>query len=164
MNDVRIRPARPDEAAGLSLLCRRSKAHWGYDAAFLAASKQALAIEETTIAAGRVLVAEDDSGGPLGVAAVEPLDANSTFDLSHLFVEPRAIGRHVGSALFAAVVELVKRKRGTRLMILADPHAAAFYERVGAARVGDAPSDAIPGRHLPLFEYRIGTAAAGTTQ
>jgi hypothetical protein len=39
---------------------------------------------------------------------------------------------------------------------LADPNAAGFYERSGAVRVGEAPSDAVPGRRLPLYEIRLG--------
>lgn len=38
------------------------------------------------------------------------------------------------------------------LRFLADPNAAAFYERHGARRIGEAPSDAgIPGRMLPVY-------------
>lgn len=155
MNNIRIRPARRREASRLTFLCQRSKAHWGYDAAFLAASQPALAVDGAMIGSGRVLVAEDAAGSVLGVAAAEPLDAQGDFDLARMFVEPAAIGRHVGTALFEAIVECVRREGGTRLMILADPHAAAFYMRMGAKLVGDAPSDAIPGRRLPLLEYRI---------
>ena len=39
--------------------------------------------------------------------------------------------------------------------ILADPNAAPFYERMGARFVSQAPSDAIPGRTLPLYEYDL---------
>ena len=42
-----------------------------------------------------------------------------------------------------------------RLTILADPHAAGFYERNGARQIGEAPSDAIPGRSLPLYEIML---------
>ena len=42
-----------------------------------------------------------------------------------------------------------------RLAILADPNAAGFYERNGAVRIGEAPSDAVPGRLLPLYEVRL---------
>ena len=41
------------------------------------------------------------------------------------------------------------------LTILADPNAAGFYERNGAVRIGEAPSDAVPGRLLPLYELRL---------
>ena len=39
--------------------------------------------------------------------------------------------------------------------ILADPNAAGFYERNGARLIGTAPSDAIPGRSLPLYEIKL---------
>ena len=32
---------------------------------------------------------------------------------------------------------------------------AGFYERNGAVRIGEAPSDAVPGRLLPLCELRL---------
>ena len=38
-----------------------------------------------------------------------------------------------------------------QLAILADPHAAGFYEAMGARFVRMAASDAIPGRELPLY-------------
>jgi hypothetical protein len=41
------------------------------------------------------------------------------------------------------------------LLILSDPFAEAFYARLGAVRIGEGPSDAIPGRLLPLLEYAI---------
>ena len=47
------------------------------------------------------------------------------------------------------------RRGAGRLTILADPNAAAFYERAGAVRIGEAPSDAVPGRLLPLYEVRL---------
>ena len=45
-------------------------------------------------------------------------------------------------------MRLLRRGAG-RLTILADPNAA---ERAGAVRIGEAPSDALPGRLLPLYE------------
>ena len=41
------------------------------------------------------------------------------------------------------------------MTILADPNAAGFYERNDAVRIGEAPSDAVPGRLLPLYELRL---------
>ena len=40
----------------------------------------------------------------------------------------------------------------TAMRIEADPGAEAFYLRMGARRIGVAPSEAIPGRMLPLLE------------
>ena len=49
-------------------------------------------------------------------------------------------------------IEFYKRAFGaTELYIEADPFAAAFYERMGAVRVGEVPSASIPGRVLPAY-------------
>jgi len=150
-----IRIARPQEAQALSALCRRSKAHWGYDAQFMRLSEAALAVPRALIEHGLVLVAEDADGAPLGIASVDALERQGEFDLAHFFVEPAAFGTGVGRTLFAAAVALAKAKGARRLIILSDPNAAAFYARMGAVEIGDAPSDAIPGRRLPLLRYEI---------
>src|SRR5262245_14104352 len=133
----------------------RSKAHWGYDADFLRQAAPALAITEAMIKSGLVLVAEDRDGNPIGVAAIAAVENEGRFDLSRLFVEPTAIRTGIGRALFDAAVRLARDKGGVCLSILSDPFAEAFYEHLGATKVGDAPSDAIAGRRLPLLEYRI---------
>jgi GNAT superfamily N-acetyltransferase len=155
MGVFQIRAARAGEAAELSALCKRSKAHWGYDAEFMRLSGAALTIAPAFIATGLVLAAVSDDGALLGVASVAPLDEAGLFDLVHLFVEPGLIGGGVGRALFAAAVNLAKEKGARRLLILADPNAAAFYRRMGARDRGAAPSDAIAGRMLPLLEFII---------
>jgi hypothetical protein len=48
-----VRPARPGEAAGLTGLCLRSKAHWGYDAAFMRLCVPSLTVKEEAIKRGR---------------------------------------------------------------------------------------------------------------
>ena len=58
-------------------------------------------------------------------------------------------------------VRLVEIEGGTCLSILSDPFAEAFYTRLGAARVGEAPSDAVQGRLLPLLEYVIQNRRTG---
>ena len=145
-----VRPARAGEAAHLTALCLRSKAHWGYDAAFMGQSADALAVHEDDIATGRVLVAVDAVGHVLAAARVEP-----DGELGLMFVDPPAIGSGVGKVLFEGAVALARRLGARRMAILADPNAARFYERLGARFVANAPSDAIPGRTLPLYEYDL---------
>jgi len=150
---IDIRPAGAEEATALTRLCLRSKAHWGYDAAFMAQAELGLTVGADQIAAGDVFVAIDDSGQVLGVHALAIEGAIA--DLDKLFVEPAAIGRGVGASLFRHAVG-VAASRGCELMtILSDPNAASFYERMGAGFVAMAPSDAIPGRELPLYHMRL---------
>ena len=150
-----IRPARAGEAESLTALCLRSKAHWGYDADFMQRSARTLVVRPAEIDAGRVVVAVDGEDRPLAVASV--LGDGRIADLDLLFVDPPAMGGGAGRALFAAAVELAQGLGASTLTILADPNAASFYERVGARFVRNAPSDAIPGRSLPLYEYDLST-------
>lgn len=150
---VQIRSAKRGESQSLTALCVRSKAHWGYDAAFMKLSAAALTVNEDDITAGRVLVAVDDADRVVGMACV--LTEGDTADLDALFVDPPAIGSGAGRALFEAAVILARRQGVRRMTILADPNAAAFYERMGARYLRNAPSDAIPGRTLPFYEYDL---------
>lgn len=156
-SDVHIRLARTGEAAGLTALCLRSKAHWGYGAEFMRLCVPALTVSEQSIAERRVLVAMDAAGKPVGTVSVMPDDESDGADaeLGLMFVEPAAIGGGVGRALFGAAVKLARRLGYRRMTILADVHAAPFYERMGARFLRQAPSDAIPGRSLPYYEYDL---------
>jgi GNAT superfamily N-acetyltransferase len=150
---VVVRSARSGEAATLTALCIRSKAHWAYDDAFMKLSAAALAVDEADIAAGRVLVAAADEGPVLGMVTV--LGDGEMVDLDSLFVDPPAIGSGAGRLLFQAATQMARGLGARRMTILADPNAVSFYERMGARFVRNAPSDAIPGRLLPLYEYDL---------
>lgn len=149
MSEIVIRRAQAGEAETLTALCVRSKAHWGYDPEFMRLSKGSLTVSDAAIASGRVLVAICDDR-IAGLARVE-LDG----ELGMMFVDPPAMGRGVGQALFVAATALARRLGARSMPILADPNAAPFYERMGARFVSHAPSDAIPGRTLPLYEYDL---------
>ena len=150
---VQVRSAKPGESRSLTALCVRSKAHWGYDAAFMKLSAGALKVNEADIAAGRVLIAVDDADRVIGMACVLP--EGETSDLDALFIDPPAIGSGAGRALFNAAITLARHQGARRMTILADPNAAPFYERMGARYLRHAPSDAIPGRTLPFYEYDL---------
>jgi GNAT superfamily N-acetyltransferase len=151
-----IRAARAGEAPILTELCIRAKAHWGYDSQFMTAATRLLRIHEDQIGAGRVLAALRDAAPvPCGVAAIVPLRRPRWFELSHLFVAPESFGFGIGRALFDAAVALAADQGATHVSILSDPHAAAFYEKLGARRCGEAPSGVERNRMLPLFAFAI---------
>ena len=143
------------EAGALTALCIRSKAHWGYDDDFMRKSIPSLTITPSMIETENVFVAEGSRGDIVGVATVEKLHSSGKFDLSRLFIDPAAIKTGIGRALFEAVAGFVKSEGCTCFSILSDPFAEPFYLRLGAVRVGDAPSDAIAGRTLPLLDYVV---------
>ena len=145
-----IRAAMAPEAASLSELCFLSKQAWGYDDAFMAASRDALTISEAAIEAGLVWVCAGEGGALLGVAEIGPPEGGIA-ELDKLFVAPSAFRKGVGAALLGAAAREAARRGAHGLRILADPNAAGFYARMQAAPAGDAPSDAIAGRRLPVF-------------
>ena len=151
----RIRLARIEEASALSELCFRSKAAWGYDEAFMALVRVALEVNPAQIEMGDVWVATAADGCVTGMVALGPSEQPNTLDLDKLFIEPRRIRTGVGRALLTHAFVEAKRRGANRLTILADPYAAGFYERNGARLIGEAPSDAIPGRSLPLYEVKL---------
>ena len=148
----RIRRARPDEADALSALARRSKAHWGYEADFLELVREAMTLRSEDIARHEVWVIEADSGAPIGYHRVIPGDPA---ELEDLWVDPPAIGTGAGRRLFEHAAEVARRSGATALEIDADPHAAGFYERMGAVRIGETPSTLIPGRALPRMRVEL---------
>lgn len=154
-----IRPARPGEAEALSALAREAKAHWGYPAEWLAAWRDALTVSEAFVTGCAVFVAAGADDTPLGWVALagEPDD----LAIEHLWVRPAAMGRGVGRALVARAREAAAAQGVTRLRIEADPHAAPFYERIGARRVGAVRADVCGVRRdLPLFELDVAPARA----
>lgn len=148
-----VRPARAGEAASLTALCLRSKAHWGYDAEFMRLCVPSLTVTEQSIVEGRVLVATDGSGQMVGTVSVGR-DGDDA-ELALMFVDPAAIGGGMGRTLFEAAVALARKLGYRRMTILADVNAAPFYERMGARFLRNEPSDAIPGRVLPFYEYDL---------
>ncbi|RKT02686.1 putative N-acetyltransferase YhbS [Streptomyces sp. 3211.6] len=145
---AKVRPARPGEAAALTALIRRSKAHWGYGARFLAACAQELRVGEEELTVRRIVVAESTRGELLGVASLEDVDAGAggeagdgprTARLGLLFVEPSVIGRGVGRLLYLDAVRRAAALGSRRLLIDADPHAAGFYRAMGAVPAAGSP-------------------------
>ena len=142
---VEIRPARPGESGAITALSLRSKAHWGYDDAFMAQCATELRWDEEDL--DRLLVHVAEQGGELlGFAAVDP--GADPPELDALFVEPRAMGAGVGRALLATARAAAVEEGIAELAIDSDPEAEAFYLRAGARRVGEARSRST-GRVLP---------------
>jgi len=144
-----IRDAKPDECGAISALAFVSKKYWGYDDAFMEACRAELTVRPEDLGRGRVRVADD--GEIVGFHAV--IDC----ELEWLFVAPQAIGSGVGAALLADALTIARTAGCAQLRIQADPHAAGFYERMGAGRIGEAPSLSIPGRINPV--YAIGLSS-----
>jgi GNAT superfamily N-acetyltransferase len=148
-----VRPARPEEAAEISALALRSKAHWGYDAEFLAACREDLTIDPAWCDGVRLIVAESGDGDLLGYARVA--GSAPVGELAGLFVDPPAIGRGVGGLLLRHAVAIAADLGFRTLEIDSDPYAEPFYRHAGAVRVGESVSTVDPTRRLPRLELAV---------
>jgi GNAT superfamily N-acetyltransferase len=153
MSNVTIRPATPDEAALLSDLAFRSKAHWDYDPVFLTACRPAMRLTPEYVAKHEVYVLEAD-GRVIGFYALCDL-GNGMIDLDNLFVEPDAIGQGFGKRLWQHAIATARQLGFTTLRIESDPNAEPFYHAMGAQRVGSVPSSVSPDRQLPVLHFSV---------
>ena len=153
---MHLRPARRGEAAALSALALSAKAHWGYDAAFLARARPDLEVSEAELARLGVWVAEEGSA-LLGFSA---LDAQSDPpELVALFVAPAAMRRGAGGALLARALAAAADAGIGEVVIESDPNAEPFYLAQGARRIGERRAGTT-GRTLPLLAITPRAAGA----
>lgn len=150
--EVTLRAPRPDELPEISALMLRSKAHWGYDAAFMHACVSELTMTPADLAADDCILA-CDGARILGVAQLCCDGAAAA--LETLYIDTPALGRGIGRLLFDWAVRTATARGARMLSIVADPNAAPFYRHMGAVPAGSKPSGSIPGRELPLLTLAL---------
>ena len=151
--DPAIRRARPAEAGALSALALRSKAHWGYDAEFLAACRDDLTISADEITSSAIYVC-DAEDAPAGFYRLL-LQDDGVAELDDLFVDPAAMGQGIGGRLWRHAVATAAHLGYSEMVWQSDPQAEGFYLAMGAQRAGESESTVTPGRMLPLMRYRL---------
>ncbi|MGB3710556.1 MAG: GNAT family N-acetyltransferase [Erythrobacter sp.] len=147
-----LRRAQAADLDDASALCLRSKAHWGYDAAFMAACRDELTLREKDLSEDAVWLAcvRERMAGVLHFIAEDDVGI-----IDKLFVEPDFIGQGVGRTLLDKAAAVAKAKNLRALEAVADPFAAGFYEQAGFAAFGTTPSGSIPGRTLTTYRKAL---------
>ena len=154
---IRIRPARPGDAACLTQIAMAAKASWGYPASFMARCRAALAVDAAMIRMREFHLAEDERA-ILGFYGFEP--EPDGLGLSHMFVLPEASGQGIGRMLWNHAVKQARKQGAAALIAVSDPNAAGYYARMGALPAGSRPSEIDPARPLPIYRLRLSPAPA----
>lgn len=149
---MNLRRAQTADAETLTELALRSKAHWGYDAAFIEACRPELTITANYIGMNPVKVATA-SGQIVGFYSLAPRP--DELELDQLFIEPAFIGRGIGKLLWNDAVETARELGHRSMFIVGDPYAETFYLKMGAERIGAVESTVSAGRMLPLLRYHL---------
>jgi GNAT superfamily N-acetyltransferase len=148
-----VERALPDDADALTAAAHESKATWGYPRAWIESWNDQLTltpeyIRRHEVYAGRVKTKL------AGFYAL--VDQDGQWCLDHFWVRPASLRQGVGRRLFADAVDRIRLSRPGRLVIDSDPHAEAFYLRMGCRRIGAVPAN-MPGveRSLPRLVYQV---------
>jgi GNAT superfamily N-acetyltransferase len=148
---MKIRRAKPEEAAALTEIAFAAKRHWGYPEEWIQSWKNILTIRPEFIASHETYTAwmEGQAVGFYGL--VRGLDRTL---VEHLWVLPKAMGQGVGRTLFNHAIERTKALGLETIEIESDPHAEKFYEKMGARRI-DTKITELEGQHryLPVLLY-----------
>lgn len=157
MNAI-IRPATADDAAALTEIAHAAKRHWGYPDAWMRQWRDALTVTPAYLRDHAVFIAAE--GQDLRGFYALSVDGDDAV-LEHLWIDPRWMGRGIGRDLLRHAVRTARAAGAARLEIDSDPHAEAFYLRMGARRIGEVPAD-VDGvrRVLPRLEVVL-TADSG---
>ena len=131
-----IAPAHKADLPAIADLCLRSKAHWGYDAAFIEACREELSPRPEALGPGFVVWRAD------GIEAMAEVTVKGEkAELEALFVAPEAMGKGLGRTLFHWALEYAAKGGARSMPIPSDPFAA--------------PSGSIAGRMLPRHEISV---------
>jgi GNAT superfamily N-acetyltransferase len=144
--------AKPETADVLTEIAHAAKRHWGYPERWIEAWRDILTMRPEFIASNIAYCAlEDNCVVGFYVLTTEHDGAR----LDHLWIIPAAMRRGIGRALFKHAVDQARMAGFDSIRIEADPYAEAFYQRMGAKRVGTSVGE-VEGekRELPVMEYR----------
>jgi GNAT superfamily N-acetyltransferase len=145
---VEIRPAQLSEREELERLQRRSSMHQPLYRRQLAAHPDAIELPAGQITAGLVRVAEQN-GAIVGFAVL--LDRlGGVCELDGLFAEPARMRAGVGRHLVGDAKRIARERGATRIDVVANPQAVAFYEAVGFIAVGEAQTRFGPAPQMSL--------------
>jgi ribosomal protein S18 acetylase RimI-like enzyme len=150
---MQIRRARALEADELTRIARASKSYWKYPESWLAAWENDLTVTPDFVFWNEVFAA---TAGDEIIGFYALVSEDGQFRLEHLWIKPEFIGGGIGRELLRHAVNLAITLNAEAIEIVSDPHAAEFYEKMGARRVGEEITE-IDGRPRILPRLRIAT-------
>ena len=142
---------RPDveDYAKLTEICVESKRHWGYPEYLIDIWRDELTITPRYIRHHNILKITDEHNEILGFGAINSVNGNGLYEIDHLWVLPKYIGKRIGKVLLERLEEIAGPDKTIR--VVSDPNAMSFYQNYGYHKVGEVKSKP-DGRTLPLLK------------
>jgi len=145
-----IEPATPAQAGVLTTITLAAKRQWNYPEAWIQLWLSALTISSQYILENEVRVGVENEK----LIAYYSLEQQGEYLwLDNLWVLPEFMGQGIGRQLFQHALERSRVRAVSILKIEADPHAQAFYEKMGASKISEHQTQ-VDGqlRILPVME------------
>jgi GNAT superfamily N-acetyltransferase len=124
-----IRDAELPDMDDLQRVFRRASLSNANDRELLREHPEWLVLSSEAVRDRRLRVAVDGDGTTIGFSSFHIVDGVA--ELEDLFVDPPSMRHGVGMALVEDVVAQVRRLEFATLEVTANPHAMAFYRRLG---------------------------------
>jgi GNAT superfamily N-acetyltransferase len=126
--DVRIRPVAPDEGERLREIAIAAKGYWGYDRDRVREWANIGDLSPAGLRQKDFYIASVE-GTVVGWAAA--IGKGDVWWLDDLWIEPKWMGKGIGSRLFHHAAERGRRAGRVRMEWEAEPNALGFYEKMG---------------------------------
>ena len=154
--------AKPVDLKMINELMRSSKAHWGYDPAFMQKFMSLFQMTASYLDKNITKLLYDKQSsikaeqGLIGFFSLS-FDSNNELELDNFFISPDYIGHGFGKILWQYVLIEVRHLKKSEFILWSDPGAEGFYEKMGCQKIGTKPSPMMPNRHPVIFKYSIET-------
>ncbi|WP_170132137.1 GNAT family N-acetyltransferase [Arenicella xantha] len=139
----------------------RSKAHWGYDEAFMQACRPELTVTDEDLANADsyyciAQLYESLERKLIGFYKLQ-VQTQQRVELDALFVDPKYIGQGIGRVLFNHAEGFATALGASEMLVQSDPNAVEFYQTMGGVVFGETASGSISGRQLPVLKFALGS-------
>lgn len=153
---IKFEAARRNQAEFLTDLGLRANAIYQYRSVSELEARSIFLVNERHFNEGilRIMTLRDILIGFYGLIQWREHGGKKTNILSHFFLEPEYIGKGYGKMLFQEVLRAAKKElKWEAFQWESDPHAAGFYQKMGAKQIGENPCPLNPKYIAPVFVY-----------
>ena len=149
---ITIQKAIEEDAPKLTDIALTAKRHWGYPEEWIALWTEGLTISSAYILQNQVFTTVHEGKIIAFTALIQREDA---YEIEHLWVLPEYTGLGIGQKLVLHLKSILftLNTAGLKVIVVSDPNAVGFYQKMGATIVGAYESTPNK-RMLPILEFK----------
>ena len=144
--------AESTEIKEINRLIESAKRYWGYSDKLMDIWLPDLLIipEDLTSRTFWLMKAQEEMVGVFSLSSL----SDGVFELEDFWLAPSAMGKGLGRKMFQFIINHLKSVEAIKLVIVSDPNAEGFYQKMGATRV-ELVNSKPEGRVLPVMDLSL---------